>query len=85
MLGSVRRFGDATFVLSARVVDVETQQVMLVGGQEGGVELDDVWLWDGTNWTQQGVLPSPRSKMAVAAAHAWVDQQGAAATAEVAQ
>lgn len=44
--------------------DVATQQVVLFGGEDDSSlpALGDIWLWDGTNWTQQYPSTSPSAR-----------------------
>jgi len=54
----------------AMAYDAARGQVVLFGGYDAGldVELNDTWVWDGTNWTQKSPAnsPSPRSSHAMA-------------------
>ncbi|MHB8436392.1 MAG: kelch repeat-containing protein [Acidimicrobiales bacterium] len=43
----------------AQAYDPATKQLVLFGGYNNGVELNDTWTWDGTNWTQVDDSPHP--------------------------
>jgi hypothetical protein len=39
--------------------DSATDELVLFGGFDGSVNLNDTWTWDGSNWTEQASVTSP--------------------------
>jgi hypothetical protein len=44
------------------IYDAARQEIVLFGGGGNGVEFNDTWVWDGTNWTQKFPVISPPNR-----------------------
>jgi hypothetical protein len=47
---------------ASMVYDGKTGNVVLFGGNAGGTDQNDTWVWDGTNWTKQSPATSPPAR-----------------------
>jgi hypothetical protein len=57
------------------VYDSVRSEVVLFGGATGSTELNDTWVWDGTNWTQKFPTSSPPPRAGEGSAYDAARQQ----------
>ncbi|MEZ4367626.1 MAG: hypothetical protein R2939_15320 [Kofleriaceae bacterium] len=43
--------------------DLARRQIVMFGGTDGAVALDETWIWDGTTWTMQAATPRPSARV----------------------